>query len=198
MRVSVKWLRELVAIGEMPVDKIAHALTMAGLEVEEITPVAAEFSGIVVGHVKSVAPHPNADKLRVTTVDAGTGEILTIVCGAPNVAEGQKVPCAVVGAKLPGLDMVGWFAIVAPTGTPAAAIDRVNQDVNALLNDREVADRIAVIGPIVDGSMNVDAVGRDFRLYPIPNCGKRQPMQTKRLGNGGPTMRSRARLTGGS
>jgi phenylalanyl-tRNA synthetase beta chain len=101
MKVSLKWLRELVSIGEMPVAKLAHALTMGGLEVEEIAPVAGEFSGIVVGHVKSVAPHPNADKLRVTQVDAGTGELLNIVCGAPNVAEGQKVPCALVGAKLP-------------------------------------------------------------------------------------------------
>jgi len=105
MRISVKWLRELVAIGDMPVDKLAHTLTMGGLEVEEVEPVAAAFSGIVVGHVKSVAPHPNADKLRVTTVDAGTGETLTIVCGAPNVAEGQKVPCALLGAKLPGLEI---------------------------------------------------------------------------------------------
>ena len=105
MKVSVKWLKELVAIGDMPVDKLAHALTMGGLEVEEVTPVAAAFSGIVVGLVKTVAPHPNADKLRVTTVDAGTGEALTIVCGAPNVAEGQKVPCALVGAKLPGLEI---------------------------------------------------------------------------------------------
>ena len=101
MRVSVQWLRELVAIGDMPVARLAEALTMGGLEVEEMAPVAGEFSGIVVGHVKSVAPHPNADKLRVTEVDAGTGETLTIVCGAPNVAAGQKVPCALVGAKLP-------------------------------------------------------------------------------------------------
>jgi phenylalanyl-tRNA synthetase beta chain len=105
MKVSVKWLRELVAIGDMPVDRLARALTMGGLEVEEIAPVAAEFSGIVVGHVKSVAPHPNADKLRVTQVDAGTGTLLEIVCGAPNVAEGQKVPCALVGAKLPGMEI---------------------------------------------------------------------------------------------
>src|SRR5204862_4579657 len=83
----------------------ARRLTMGGLEVEQIDPVAGEFSGIVVGHVKSVAPHPNADKLRVTQVDAGTGEILTIVCGAPNVAEGQKVPCALVGAKLPSMEI---------------------------------------------------------------------------------------------
>ena len=105
MRVSVDWLKELVAIGDMPVAELARRLTMAGLEVEEITPVAGEFSGIVVGHVKGVEPHPNADKLRVTQVDAGTGEMLTIVCGAPNVAVGQKVPCALVGAKLPGLEI---------------------------------------------------------------------------------------------
>ena len=105
MKVSVAWLRELVGIGEMPVAELARRLTMGGLEVEEVTPVAADFSGIVVGHVKSVVPHPNADKLRVTEVDAGTGETLTIVCGAPNVAAGQKVPCALIGAKLPGLEI---------------------------------------------------------------------------------------------
>ena len=105
MKVSVQWLKELVDLGDMPVDALADTLTMGGLEVEEVTPVAADFSGIVVGHVLSVAPHPNADKLRVTQVDAGTGEALTIVCGAPNVAQGQKVPCALVGAKLPGLEI---------------------------------------------------------------------------------------------
>ncbi len=100
MKVSIAWLKEL-AETDMPVEALAHALTMGGLEVEEVTPVAGAFSGIVVGHVKSVAPHPDADKLRVTQVDAGTGELLTIVCGAPNVAAGQKVPCALVGARLP-------------------------------------------------------------------------------------------------
>ncbi|HYC38493.1 MAG TPA: phenylalanine--tRNA ligase subunit beta [Usitatibacter sp.] len=105
MKVSVQWLRELVDLGDMPVAELARKLTMAGLEVEEVAPVAAQFSGIVVGHVKSVEPHPNADKLRITQVDAGTGEALTIVCGAPNVATGQKVPCALVGAKLPGLEI---------------------------------------------------------------------------------------------
>ena len=103
MKVSLAWLKELVDV-DKPVAALAHALTMGGLEVEEIAPVASPFSGIVVGHVKSVAPHPDADKLRVTQVDAGTGEILTIVCGAPNVAAGQKVPCALVGAKLPAAD----------------------------------------------------------------------------------------------
>ncbi len=100
MKVSVKWLREMVGT-ELPVAELAHRLTMAGLEVEEIAPVAADFSGIVVGFVKSVNPHPNADKLRVTEVDAGSGELLTSVCGAPSVAAGQKVPCALNGAQLP-------------------------------------------------------------------------------------------------
>jgi phenylalanyl-tRNA synthetase beta chain len=103
MKVSVAWLKELVDV-DKPVDALAHALTMGGLEVEEITPVAPAFTGIVVGHVKAVAPHPDADKLRVTQVDAGTGELLTIVCGAPNVAVGQKVPCALVGARLPAAE----------------------------------------------------------------------------------------------
>src|SRR3954465_3883257 len=89
----------------MPVATLAQKLTMAGLEGEEITPGGADFSGIVGGYVKSVSPHPNADKLRVTEVDAGTGSLLQIVCGAPNVAAGQKVPTALVGAKLPGLEI---------------------------------------------------------------------------------------------
>ncbi|APV50791.1 phenylalanine--tRNA ligase subunit beta [Betaproteobacteria bacterium GR16-43] len=100
MKVSVNWLRELVDT-KLGVDELARVLTMGGLEVEEITPVAAMFDRIVVAHVKSVAPHPNADKLRVTEVDAGTGSTLQIVCGAPNVAAGQRVPCALIGAKLP-------------------------------------------------------------------------------------------------
>jgi len=104
VKVSVSWLRELTGTG-LPVERLASVLTMGGLEVEEATPVAAAFERIVVGHVKSVAPHPNADKLRVTQVDAGTGSLLQVVCGAPNVAEGQKVPCALVGAKLPGLEI---------------------------------------------------------------------------------------------
>ena len=104
MKVSLQWLKELVDL-PMPAEELAHALTMGGLEVEEITPVAGDFSGIVVALVKSVAAHPNADKLVVTQVDAGTGETLTIVCGAPNVAAGQKVPCALVGARLPNLEI---------------------------------------------------------------------------------------------
>ena len=104
MRVSVNWLKELVDT-QMSIDEIAHALTMAGLEVEEVTPVAAPFERVVIAEVKTIAPHPNADKLRVCNVDAGTGTLLQIVCGAPNVTAGMRVPCALVGAKLPGIEI---------------------------------------------------------------------------------------------
>ena len=104
MKVSFNWLKELVDI-HVTVEELAHTLTMAGLEVEEIAPVAVAFSQIVVAEVKSTVPHPNADKLRICDVDAGTGSILQIVCGAPNVAAGLRVPCALVGAKLPGLEI---------------------------------------------------------------------------------------------
>nr|UOP04676.1 hypothetical protein LVJ77_10825 [Conchiformibius kuhniae] len=75
---------------------------MAGLEVEEISPAAPAFSGVMVAEVKSVEKHPDADRLNITRVDAGTGELLQIVCGAPNVRAGMKVPCALAGAVLPG------------------------------------------------------------------------------------------------
>jgi phenylalanyl-tRNA synthetase beta chain len=104
MKVSVNWLKTLVDT-RLSANDIAHKLTMAGLEVEEMTPVAASFSKIVVAEVKTVNPHPNADKLRVTEVDAGMGGLLQIVCGAPNVAAGMRVPCALVGAVLPGLQI---------------------------------------------------------------------------------------------
>ena len=82
-------------------DQLAHLLTMAGLEVEETTLAAPAFSGVVVAEVKSLEKHPDADRLNVTQVDAGTGELLQIVCGAPNVRVGVKVPCALAGAVLP-------------------------------------------------------------------------------------------------
>jgi len=102
MQFSEQWLRSLVN-PPLTSDALAHLLTMAGLEVEEMRPVAPPFSGVVVAQVLSVDKHPDADKLKLCRVDAGQGEPLQIVCGAPNVAAGMKVPCALVGAELPGL-----------------------------------------------------------------------------------------------
>lgn len=100
MQFSEKWLRTMVN-PKLTSDELAHTLTMAGLEVEECEPVAQAFSGVVVAKVLEVTPHPNADRLRVCRVDAGTGTLLQIVCGAPNVREGLHVVCAIAGAKLP-------------------------------------------------------------------------------------------------
>ncbi len=100
MKVSESWLRELVNPA-LDSDALAHQLTMAGLEVDDNSPVAVPFSGVVVGEVLTVEQHPDADRLRVTTVNIGSGEPLQIVCGAPNVVVGARVPVATVGAVLP-------------------------------------------------------------------------------------------------
>lgn len=101
MRVSIQWLRELLDVSWDTAD-IAQRLTMGGIEVEAIEPAAVPFQGVVVGFVKSVMLHPEADKLRIAQVDAGDGALRSIVCGAANLAEGQKVPLALPGAVLPG------------------------------------------------------------------------------------------------
>ena len=100
MQFPESWLREFC---DPPIStaELAERLTMAGLEVENLRPAAPPFHGVVVAKVLAVAPHPNADRLHVCQVDAGGGEPLEIVCGAPNVRAGIKVPCARVGAELP-------------------------------------------------------------------------------------------------
>ncbi len=100
MQFPESWLREFC---NPPIStaELAELLTMSGMEVEETRPAAPAFSGVVVAQVLSVTQHANADKLKVCEVDAGTGTPLQIVCGAPNVRAGIRVPCALVGAQLP-------------------------------------------------------------------------------------------------
>ncbi|MDX5362671.1 MAG: phenylalanine--tRNA ligase subunit beta [Pseudazoarcus pumilus] len=104
MQFSEYWLREFVD-PQLDTAALGHLLTMAGLEVEECDPVAAEFSGVVVAQIVAAEKHPDADKLKVCKVDDGSGQLLQIVCGAPNAAVGMKAPLARVGAKLPGFDI---------------------------------------------------------------------------------------------
>ena len=101
MKFSEKWLRTFVD-PSLDTRELAHTLTFAGIEVEAIEPAAPSFEQVVVGEVLSVDKHPSADRLSVCRVDAGKAS-LTIVCGAPNVRAGMKVPTALVGAQLPGL-----------------------------------------------------------------------------------------------
>lgn len=102
MQFSENWLRSLVST-DLNSEALCHALTMAGLEVEDITPVAATFSQVVVGEILTAEKHPDADRLQVCTVDVGQTAPLHIVCGAANARVGIRVPCALVGAELPGV-----------------------------------------------------------------------------------------------
>ena len=101
MKFSELWLREWVN-PSVTTDELAKILTMAGLEMESIEPVAGDFNNTVVGQVKAIEPHPDANKLNVCSVDVGNKEQLQIVCGASNVCVNMKVPVALVGASLPG------------------------------------------------------------------------------------------------
>ena len=107
MKISEQWLRQWVNPANNS-EQLADQLTMAGLEIDDRYSVARPFSGVVVGEVISVEPHPDADKLRVTQVNIGASEPIQIVCGAPNVYVGMKAPVATVGAVLPTDDSQGF------------------------------------------------------------------------------------------
>jgi len=102
MKISYNWLKQFIKLPNNP-EETGHLLTDLGLEVEGIKnfqSVKGGLQGIVTGHVLSCISHPNADKLQLCKIDVGNGEILQIVCGAPNIAEGQKVPVATIGTTL--------------------------------------------------------------------------------------------------
>ena len=100
MKFSEQWLRSWVN-PQVSREELVARLSMVGLEVDAVTPVAGSFSGVVVGEVLETAQHPDADKLRVCQVSNGS-ETLQVVCGAPNVRPGLKIPFAMIGAQLPG------------------------------------------------------------------------------------------------
>ena len=109
MKFSESWLREWVNPA-LSSDELAHQITMAGLEVDGVDPVAGEFTNVIIGEVVECGPHPDADKLQVTKISLGDyssatvekGELVSIVCGAKNCRTGLKVAVATVGAVLPG------------------------------------------------------------------------------------------------
>jgi phenylalanyl-tRNA synthetase beta chain len=101
MRVPLGWLRDYVDI-ELTPEQLAERLTLLGMEVKGIVPWGADWRSVVVGELLTVEKHPRADRLSLTTVTLGSGDILEIVCGATNIAPGQRVPVALPGAVLPG------------------------------------------------------------------------------------------------
>ncbi len=101
MKISESWLREWVN-PTLTTDELAAQITMAGLEVDAVEPVAEAFNGVIVAEILSIEQHPDADKLRVCQVSGLNGDVTQVVCGAPNARAGIKVPFATVGAVLPG------------------------------------------------------------------------------------------------
>jgi len=101
MRFSYQWLKQWVQI-ELDANDLADKLTAAGLEVDQVRPVAASFSGVCVAEIVSCEAHPDADKLKLCQVDAGDGDKQQVVCGAPNAKAGMKIPFARIGAELAG------------------------------------------------------------------------------------------------
>ncbi|RMG91331.1 MAG: phenylalanine--tRNA ligase subunit beta [Zetaproteobacteria bacterium] len=101
MRIPLSWLKELVPLN-ISVQEVAERLIRLGHEVESIETPRADIAGVVVGHILSMMPHPNADRLQLLRVDIGTDEPLSIVCGASNMKVGDKVPVATIGTRLPG------------------------------------------------------------------------------------------------
>jgi len=108
MKLSHRWLQEFVDLdpATWTPERVSTVLTDLGLEVEHIENMAETLRGFVVGRVLTKEAHPKADKLSVCTVDVGDASPRTIVCGAPNVAAGQTVPVALVGARVPTADLV--------------------------------------------------------------------------------------------
>ncbi|MCA9783751.1 MAG: phenylalanine--tRNA ligase subunit beta [Candidatus Cloacimonetes bacterium] len=106
MKISLNWLNELVPVSQdaRGVQGLVDDLTMLGFEVESVTPFSRDLSGVICARITEVNPHPDADKLRLVTVDRGADGPLTLVCGAPNVRTGMRVPLARLGATLPGMD----------------------------------------------------------------------------------------------
>ncbi|MDR2875376.1 MAG: phenylalanine--tRNA ligase subunit beta, partial [Methylobacillus sp.] len=104
MKFSEQWLRSM-ANPPLSSEELSHLLTMAGLEVEELDPVAPAFDHVVIAEIVAAEKHPDADRLQVLRVNIGAGEPLQIVCGASNARVGLKAPCALVGATLPGFEI---------------------------------------------------------------------------------------------
>jgi len=172
MQFPESWLREFCnpPIGTA---ELADLLTMAGMEVEEMRPAAPPFTRVVVGEVLSVERHPNADRLNVCRVNAGTGETLNIVCGAPNVKPGIKVPTALVGAELPAGDdgkpfriTLGQLRGVESQGMLCSARElKLSEDHGGLL----LLDQNATVGQDIRAHLSLDDTL--FTLKLTPNLG---------------------------
>ncbi len=174
MQFPESWLREFCN-PPITTEALAELLTMAGMEVEEARPAAPAFSQVVVAQVLGVERHPGADRLNVCQVDVGSGSPLNIVCGAPNVRAGIKVPCALVGAELPPGDDGKAFVIklgklrgVESQGMLCSARElKLSEDHGGLL----VLDDAAPIGQDIRTHLRLDDTLFTLKLTPnLAHC----------------------------
>ncbi|MDQ6693127.1 MAG: phenylalanine--tRNA ligase beta subunit-related protein, partial [Chloroflexota bacterium] len=98
MRAPLSWLKEYIEIN-VPVEELAHRLTLAGIEVEHITRIGDEWENVYTGHVTHLERHPNADRLNLATIEYGQEKSITVVTGAPNIEQGQKVVIGLIGSR---------------------------------------------------------------------------------------------------
>jgi phenylalanyl-tRNA synthetase beta chain len=174
MQFPESWLREFCN-PPLTTAQLAETLTMGGLEVEEQSPVAPPFTGVVVGQIMAAEQHPNADRLRVCQVNVGQAELLNIVCGAPNARVGIKIPCALVGAALPSgedgkpfMIKLGKLRGVESQGMLCSANElKLNDSKDGLL---ELAED-AVIGQDIRAHLNLDDTLLTLKLTPnLAHC----------------------------
>jgi len=164
MRISYRWLRDWVALRLEP-RALAERLTLAGLEVDAVEPVAPALADVVVGRVSKVEAHPSAGRLRVCTVEAGRGRRLRVVCGAANVAAGLKAPLALPGATLAGGRRIETSAIhgVESEGMLCSAAELgLGDDASGLL----VLDADAPVGAPLARALGLDDVVLALDLTP--------------------------------
>jgi phenylalanyl-tRNA synthetase beta chain len=174
MQFPESWLREFCN-PPLTTQQLADTLTMAGLEVEDLKPVAPPFDKVVVGEIKDAVQHPNADRLRVCKVDIGQGDLLNIVCGAPNARVGIKVPVALVGAELPAgedgqalLIKVGMLRGVESQGMLCSARElKLSTDHAGLLE----LDGAALLGQDIREHLSLDDTLFTLKLTPnLAHC----------------------------
>lgn len=163
MKISHEWLREWVS-PKLDARALAERLTAAGLEVGSIAPAGGKLDGVVVGRVKSKAPHPSAN-LSICDVEAGKGKTVRVVCGAPNVAVGMKAPLALSGAVLPGDRRIGTTTIqeVESAGMLCSAAELgLGDDASGLL----LLDASAKVGAPIADVLGLDDVVMEVDLTP--------------------------------
>ena len=168
MQFSENWLREWIN-PDISSEALADVLTMGGLEVEEMEPAAPAFTGVVVGEIIECNKHPDADKLNVCKVNIGQAEPLQIVCGAPNARVGIRVPCATVGAVLPGDFKIKNAKLrgVASSGMLCSAKELgINPDASGLYELPASGDNAAPVGEDIRSYLNLNDTVYTIKLTP--------------------------------